>query len=229
MPPHARRYARAALHLFLFLLSLPVAWLVAALVLGAVPANVAWSPPERGITIYVTTNGVHTWIVMPKVSPLMDWRPFAPAEHLRNPAYGRSDHVAFGYGDRDFYLNTPTWADLSVPGAFRAAFGNGPPLLHVEHVHDPRADEHMRPIRLTPAQYLRLVEFVRLRFRLDGEGRTIPLIGRGYNDWDMFYEAHGGYSFVLTCNEWTGRALRAAGIRMGLWTPLSQSVMWRLD
>ena len=57
----------------------------------------------------------------------------------------------------------------------------------------------------------------------------MPLIGRGYNDWDMFYEANGGYSFVLTCNEWTGRALRHAGIRTGLWTPLEQSIMWRLD
>jgi hypothetical protein len=45
----------------------------------------------------------------------------------------------------------------------------------------------------------------------------------------MFYEANGGYSLVLTCNEWTGRALRESGVRTGLWTPLSQSIMWRLD
>ena len=60
-------------------------------------------------------------------------------------------------------------------------------------------------------------------------GRPIPVLGRGYSDCDMFYEANGGYSFVMTCNEWTGRALRAAGVRMGLWTPFEQSIMWRLD
>ena len=61
----------------------------------------------------------------------------------------------------------------------------------------------------TPDQYRRLVAFIRARFRLDARaaGRS-RCSGRGYGDWDMFYEANGGYSFVLTCNEWTGRALR---------------------
>ncbi|HEX8448713.1 MAG TPA: DUF2459 domain-containing protein [Allosphingosinicella sp.] len=45
----------------------------------------------------------------------------------------------------------------------------------------------------------------------------------------MFYEAVGPYSAVYTCNSWTGAALRHAGVRTGLWTPLSQSIMWRLD
>ena len=213
----------------LLVVAVPIAWFLAALLFGLIPANVAWHPPERGVTIFVRTNGVHTWIVMPKVNSIMDWRPYAPAEHLRDPRYGNGDHVAFGYGDREFYLNTPTWGDLTIGGAAHAAFGNGPPLLHVEHDHQPKADDWQRPIRLRPEEYRRLVEYVRLRFERDRLGRTIPVVGRGYNDWDMFYEANGGYSFVLTCNEWTGRALRAAGVRTGLWTPLSQSIMWRLD
>ena len=73
------------------------------------------------------------------------------------------------------------------------------------------------PLRVTPGQYRRLVDFIRPRFRLDARGRTIPVLGRGYNDWDMFYEAQGGYSFVLTCNEWTGApcAPRACGSACG--------------
>ena len=43
----------------------------------------------------------------------------------------------------------------------------------------------------------------------------------------MFYEAVGPYSAFYTCNSWTGRALREAGVKTGLWTPLSQSIMWR--
>ena len=224
-----RRPIKWLLRGLLLIVAFPFAWFLAALLLGLVPANSAWHPPDRGVTIFVRTNGVHTWIVMPRVNPVMDWSPYAPGDHLRDPRYGRSDHVAIGYGDREFYLNTPTWSDLTIEGAFHAAFGNGPPLLHVEHDHQPRADEWQRPIRLTPAQYLRLVDYIRVRFRLDGNGRTIPLMGRGYGVADMFYEAEGGYSFVLTCNEWTGRALRAAGVRTGLWTPLAQSIMWRLD
>ena len=217
------------LRIALFVIALPLSYFLAALVLGLVPANVSWREPERGVTIYVRTNGVHTWIVMPKVNAIMDWRPFAPGEHLRDPRWANADHIAVGYGNREFYLNTPSWGDLTVHRAFHAAFGGGPTLLHVEHDHRPSPDEWQRPITITPDQYRLLAHYVAARFQRDPGGATIPLIGRGYNDWDMFYEANGGYSFVFTCNEWTGRALRAAGIRIGVWTPLSQSIMWRLD
>jgi uncharacterized protein (TIGR02117 family) len=224
-----RRSAKILLRTLLGLLALPVAWFAAALLLGLVPANVTWHEPDRGIQLFIRTNGVHTWIMMPQVNPIMDWRPYAPAADLKDPRYGAGDYIAVGYGNREFYLNTPTWADLTVRNAFYAAFGGGPSLLHVEHDNRPRPDEWQRPIRVTPEQYRRLVDYIRHRFRLDAQGRTIPLRGQGYSDWDMFYEANGGYSFVLTCNEWTGRALRHAGIRTGLWTPLAQSIMWRLD
>ena len=227
--PKARRAIVWSLRLAASIVAVPLSYFAAALILGAVPANVAWHEPERGITIFVRSNGIHTWIVMPKVTGEMDWRPYAQPAHLRDPRWGRADHVAIGYGNREFYLNTPTWADLSVKTAALALFGRGPTLLHVEHVDRPRAEEWQRPIRITPAQYRRLAGYIQRRFRLDAGGRPIPVLGRGYNDWDMFYEANGGYSLILTCNEWTGRALRAAGVRVGLWTPFEQSIMWRLD
>ena len=148
---------------------------------------------------------------------------------LRTLQWGNADHVAIGYGNREFYLNTPSWGDLSVRTAAAALFGSGPTLLHVEHIHQPRPETWQRPIRIAPAQYARLAGFIQRRFQLDRVGRPIPVLGRGYAGNDMFYDANGGYSFVLTCNEWTGRALRQAGIRTGLWTPFSQSIMWRLD
>ena len=211
------------------LLAIPFAYLNAALLLGLVPANAFWSEAEEGVPIYIRTNGVHTWIVMPKVSPIMDWRPYAPGEHLADPRWGAASHVAIGYGNRQFYLDTPTWADLSPATAFWAIAGTGPTLLHVEHIHDPHVDDITRRIVLRPEEYRRLADYIARRFVLGPDGRPIPLIGRGYGPSDIFYEANGGYSFVMTCNEWTGRALRHAGIRTGLWTPLEPSIMWRLD
>ena len=225
-----RRTGRIAARIAAGIVALPLLYLLAATILGAVPANVAWRPPEQGIAIFVRSNGVHTWIVMPKAHGAIDWSAYAPGEHLVDPRWGGGNYVAIGYGDRDFYLNTPTWGDLSPRTAFAALFGGGGgTLLHVEHDHNPRPDEWTRPLKVTPDQYRRLVRFIAARFRIDDAGRTIPVLGRGYNANDMFYEANGGYSFVLTCNEWTGRALRAAGIRTGLWTPFAQSIMWRLD
>lgn len=213
------------------IVALPLLYFLAALVFGLIPANVSFHqpPPGQGITIFVRSNGVHTDIVMPKVTPEMDWRPYADPAHLRDPRWGNADHVAIGYGSREFFLNVPTWGDVTPRSAIAAFFGGGATLLHVDHVDRPRADQWQRPIRISSDQYRRLAGFIQQRFRLDPGGRPIPVLGRGYGPSDMFYEANGGFSLILNCNEWTGRALRTAGVRTGLWTPLEQSVMWRLD
>ncbi len=212
--------------LLLAILAFPSAYLAALVILGLIPANAGWREAEKGVVIFVNTNGVHTGIGMPAVNAIMDWRSYAPAAHLREPI--AADYLIIGYGHRDFYLNTPSWAELSFATALDASFGNGPALLHVDHVVDPQESSEQRALTLSEDEYRRLVAYIRPRFRLDREGRTIPVIGRGYDEHDMFYEAEGGFNAWLNCNEWTGRALRAAGVRMGFWTPIEQSVMWRL-
>ncbi len=224
-----KRAPKIALRAAAALLAVPLLYFLAVLVLGLVPANPGWREAKEGITVFVRTNGVHTWIMVPKANAEMDWRTLVPGAHLRDPGWGAGDHVAFGYGNRTFYLETPTWGDLTMKNAFLAAFGQGRSLVHADHDHQPRPNDHQRPITLSREEYRRLAAFIRSSFQRDAQGRTIPLIGRGYGSSDMFYEALGPYSAVYTCNQWTGRALRRAGVRMGVWTPLSQSIMWRLD
>lgn len=209
------------------LVALPLLYLLAALVGGLIPANAGWEQPREGVTIFVETNGVHTWIVMPAVRPEMDWRRLAPASDLDDPRRA-GDHVAIGYGNRDFYLNTPAWKDLTLRRALGAAFGNGRSLLHVYHERDPAPSADRRPIVLNPAQYRRLAAVVASSFATAADGRTIALRGRGYGASDVFYEAKGSYNLFATCNEWSGAMLREAGVRTGLWTPFAQSIMWRL-
>jgi uncharacterized protein (TIGR02117 family) len=223
-----RRALRIAVRAAAALLALPILYFLAALILGIVPANSGWREAKEGVTIFVRTNGVHTWILVPKVTPEMDWRPLVPGEHVREKGWGAGNYVALGYGNRTFYLETPTCGDLTMKNAFLAAFGSGRSLMHADHDHDPQASEDTRPIVLRSDEYRRLVAFARASFQYDARGRTMPLIGRGYGGSDMFYEAVGPYSAVYTCNSWTGRALREAGVRTGVWTPLSQSIMWRL-
>jgi hypothetical protein len=61
-------------------------YFLAAFVGAMVPANAGWREPDEGVTIFVRTNGVHTWILLPAVSAEMDWRRIAPAAHIREPA-----------------------------------------------------------------------------------------------------------------------------------------------
>lgn len=210
------------------ILAVPLVYLLAALILGAIPANHGWHEARQGTRIFVRTNGVHTWIMVPKVTAEMDWRPLVPGAHLKDPRWGNGNYVGIGYGNRQFYLNTQTWADLTFSNAFWALIGSGDSLIHADHDNDPQPSDIQRPITLSHDEYVRLVAFMRGSFRTDAQGRTVPLLGRGYGNSDVFYEAVGPYNAIYTCNSWTGQALRAAGVRTGLWTPLSQSIMWRL-
>jgi uncharacterized protein (TIGR02117 family) len=229
MTTSRRRAIRYFLRGLTLLVALPLFYLLAGVLGSIIPSNAGWKQPEQGVTIFLRTNGVHTWILVPKVAEGVDWRPLADPAHIRDHRYGAGDYLAFGFGNRDFYLNTPDWSHLSVPTAFAAAFGRGPGLLHVEHVWSPKVDAYQQPMRVSPAQYRQLASHIRESYRLDASSRPVPLLGRGYGPSDIFYEARGRYDARRTCNEWTGEALRSAGIRTGIWTPFSQSIMWRLD
>ena len=40
-------------------------------------------------------------------------------------------YVAFGWGDRGFYLETPTWDDLKYSTVLKALFWHSPAVMHV--------------------------------------------------------------------------------------------------
>jgi uncharacterized protein (TIGR02117 family) len=77
----------------------------------------------------------------------------------------------------------------------------------------------MRPIMLRPDDYRRLAAFIRASVRPGGGHQ------HGYGPGDAFYDATGHYDAITTCNAWTGAALRAAGVRVGVWTPFPVTVM----
>ena len=105
-------------------LALVASYAVAGLVGGAIPSNRDWAPPAQGIRIFVESNGVHTGIIVPKVAAGVDWRGVARAEDLRDPRFAGYDHVAFGWGEKTFYLETPTWADVKLRTVLAAATGS---------------------------------------------------------------------------------------------------------
>lgn len=197
-----------------------LAYPVAGLVGGVLPTNAGWEPPAAGITVYIESNGVHTGIIMPKLAAGVDWRPVFPARDLRDPRYAAYDHVSVGWGDRDFYLHTPTWSDLKLSTLVAAAMGSDRTLLHVDHVPRPAPDGEVRRLIVRPAEYRRLAAYVRASLVPDGERQP------GYYDYDAFYGARGRYSALWTCNNWVGEALRGAGARIGAWTPFPFTVMW---
>src|SRR5690606_33527413 len=88
------------------------AYALAGWIGSSVPRNPGWKEPREGIEILLGTNGVHTELVLPLVTPEMDWRPVFPAADVAAPDRGYT-HVAVSWGEKEVFLNTPTWADLS--------------------------------------------------------------------------------------------------------------------
>ena len=212
-----------ALKLLGITLAVPVAavlvFLLSAWIGSSIPRNAEWKEPATGIEIMVGDNGIHTEIVMPLVSPVKDWRETFPASDL--PAPDRPyTHVAVSWGEREVFLNTPTWGDLEISTAVLAAIG-GDGLVHASHYVRPAPGPSNRPLRLTTQQYAKLVAAIEAQVP-DGPEREVY---GGYGSNDVFYDAPGSYHLGNTCNQWTGDTLAHAGVKVGRWTPLPGGVM----
>jgi uncharacterized protein (TIGR02117 family) len=186
---------------------------------SSIPRNSGWREPADGIEIMVGTNGVHTELVLPLVTPEKDWRAEFPAADvpLSNAPY---THLAISWGEKEVFLNTPTWWDLSPVTVLRIAGVGGEGLLHVAHYVRPAPSDDNRPLVLTPAQYRRLVAAIE---------RSVPRGERvrydGYGPQDVFYDAPGHYTASSTCNQWTSDRLAEVGVETGWWTPFAGGVM----
>lgn len=202
------------------LLTLVALFLLSAWIGAAIPRNADWVAPDTGVTIMVETNGIHTALVLPLITPVKDWRKDFPASDL--PAPDRDyTHVSVGWGEREVFLNTPEWADLSPVTAIRVVTFGGEALLHVAHYVRPAPSVTARPLRLTESQYQSLVR--RIEAALPPPARRA--VHSGYTDYDVFYDARGRYNLGNTCNQWISDTLAGAGVKTGSWTPFAGGVM----
>ncbi len=213
--------------------AVPVAYLLLALALGLLPVNRGWTPtpPQAGgVTVWLRSNGVHAELVLPAAAPY-DWRVELPPEQVvdaarlaRPPALS---WIAFGWGDRAFFIRTRTWADLRAGTAASALLGLGPAAMYVDYVARPQDYRALR-IDVSAAEYGRLVAGLRAGFARDAGGRSLRIDDPGYFDTDAFYEGTGRYTFRLTCNEWIRRVLAGAGVRTAAWAPFDAALFWQL-
>lgn len=225
---HFRRRFRIIVRAVLITVVLaPLLYILVAFIGAIVPRNADWREPEDGIQIFVQTNGVHVDLVLPVAVEGHDLSRLLPPDHIARPDVARG-WASIGWGQREFYLETPRWSDLTARNALRAVAG-GDVLMHVTHGARPDIAADTRPVRLDPEGYARLIAFVKRGFAQGKDGRPIPLPGTGYTYNDTFYEGRGRYSALRTSNQWTADALAHAGVRIGIWTPFAQSIMWRFD
>ncbi len=197
-----------------------------AQVLSRIP--VAAEPTTEAATIpfFIRSNGVHTDLVVPVKSRYIDWSQQMPYYNTQasDTTYR---FVGIGWGDKGFYLETPTWAELKPSTAIRAGFWLGTSLMHATYYReaDLVAGPQCVPLRLTPSQYRRLISYIQQSFQRDSTGNFIWIPGHSYADHDAFYEANNRYSVLNTCNTWANRGLKVSGQKASLWTPFDTGIL----
>lgn len=187
-----------------------------------------YSQADCTISLYISSQGIHTEIIVPVKNKYFDWNQFLPLIEIGREANSDYKYLSFGWGDRAFMLETPTSASINPVTAFKALFLPTPSTLHVQTYRVFPQSIETKCVKISGKNYLKLVKVIKNSFQLDAAGNKIK-ISYGYDNSDSFYEAKGSYSIWKTCNDWTAEALEKADVNTPLWSTLSSAIMFHLN
>lgn len=202
-----------------------------ALISALIPVKGESSGPngEEIFDVYLLKSGPHTDFFVKVKTPVHDWSLDFPYVNNVNPDTSLT-WLAIGWGDKNFYMNTPTWADLTFSTAIAAATGLGTAGIHASYYHGVPTDRPIIHLRLTQNQYQRLCAYISNSLVADENGNRImvkPML-EGINfDYDRYYDAYGRYSMIHTCNTWVNNGLKASGQRACLWTGFAEGIFYQ--
>ncbi|QCK14460.1 TIGR02117 family protein [Mangrovivirga cuniculi] len=209
------KYLKLFFKVIFSLLLLPLIYFLIAIILTWIPVNNDFDSSAGENQIYLSTNGVHADIIIP-----IDYFDSAFINQLdTNPTV---EYLSFGWGDENFYLNTTTWADLTVKNAITALFVDSPTLIHLTKYSN--VSDHWVKTNINHQQLGKLKSQIVSSFEYDN-GKVQLLEGAGYHSNDNFYKATGSYNLFNTCNSWTNKVLKNSGLRACVWTPFDFGII----
>ncbi|MEP1487021.1 MAG: TIGR02117 family protein [Algibacter sp.] len=209
------KYLKKILKLVLGILLIPVIYLLVSLLLTSITVNKSGVSLDSKHKIYLNTNGIHLDIIIP-VSEIDD-------ELLSGLKMKDEKYLSFGWGEESFYLNTPTWGDLTFKNAFRALLLDSNTLIHLTRYS--QINSEWTIVNLDEKQLEKLNTYVLNSFTLDKSGNKIILENKGYAFNDDFYKATGSYSCIKTCNTWVNSALKKSDLKSCYWTPFDFGII----
>lgn len=179
--------------------------------------------------VYVSGDLMHTNFFVPVRTEAFDW-----SQHLDLAAIGKQvpadyRYLQFGWGDRIFYVETPSWEHVSFPSAVRSLVLQNPAALFVKgHMTLPHSpNEALKCVSLSEGNYVKLMHFLKASFQTDQQG-NVQRISSGQDGDSSFYNATGYYSILRTCNSWTADGLRTADVNTPVWGGLAPAVLHQL-
>lgn len=200
----------------LYVALLPITYVIISLILSSITIDRKSENQISEKSIYISTNGVHLDIILPKNN--------LESVLLSGLIQKQSDeYYSFGWGDENFYINTPTWGDLTLRNAFTAMFLNSSTLMHVTRYNTKRSN--WIEVKVSEAELKKLNTYLQDSFQVSENGIKVLLQNQGYSPMDDFYKAKGSYSCFKTCNSWVNSAFKESGLKACLWTPFDFSLI----
>ena len=154
--------------------------------------------------IYVASHGWHTGLIVP--AKLIQSR--IPELKTR---FKDSPYIEFGWGDKGFYQAKEITSGLTL----KAIFWPTEAVVHAVAVpknpHLYFTTSRIEKLCLNRNEYSTLIRFIQSSFFKDKNNKIVKLKSGIYGD-SQFYQAVGDYYLMNTCNKWTAKALKSAGM-----------------
>ncbi|MDI1317507.1 TIGR02117 family protein [Flavobacterium sp.] len=202
---------------FLGILIFLIVYVLAAFILSKITVNSESDQQAQEVPIYIRTNGVHTDIVVPVKNSIKDWSQQIKFENTQSKDT-MAQYLAFGWGDKGFYLDTPEWSDLKASTAFNAAFGLGNSAMHTTFYKSINENKDCVKVLISQVNYQKLTDYIESSFQLDAAQNPLFITATTYGKNDSFYEAYGKYNLFYTCNSLANGALKASNQKAAFWT-----------
>lgn len=159
---------------------------------------------KPAVAIYVIAHDKHTGIAVRRADiPTGLWP--------ESRDFPRADYLEVGWGDRNYYHGR----DRGAWGTLGAVLWPTPSVLHVVGIRGPpaRAFPESEIVELTLSRdgFERLLRYIDDAYERSGSA-VAGSLGPGLYGDSRFYPGRESFHLFRTCNVWTARALRAAGI-----------------
>lgn len=165
-----------------------------------------WTDAIRSHTVYIVSHGWHVGLVVPGSAV----KQVLPAIEAR---FGDVAFYELGWGDKGFYQSQEATTRLTL----QAMFWSEGAVMHVVAVPASPityfAGEEVIDTCVSDHELSSLQTFLANSFARDRTDHIVPLKPGTYGD-SQFYDGEGRYYLLNTCNKWTAKALRSAGLEI---------------
>lgn len=173
---------------------------------AATPAPLpAPDPGPRTEAVHVLSNGWHTAVVLARADVAASGA-LPEAAHFPDAAF-----FEFSWGDRAYFMAP----DPSLGMTLEAALVPTPAVMHLVGLALPPRlaypEAEVVTVNMSRAGLRRLIDALAGQFERP-DGASAAPISRGLVANSHFYPAQGRFHLFNTCNTWTARKLRTAGV-----------------